>query len=154
MADQNFLNDNTHFVISYELLQLLQWLLENEQESLKKIIHKALGQGLEKKLQTLKSAHHEQNGQELQQNIIDFFSLLEILMTETINEHNFDDIMQRSMIPEIDHIDMHMYESDAVNSSIAKATSAAKSNKGQNPQEVLYKELLRRWKPAKKSILH
>ncbi|MFA6065947.1 MAG: hypothetical protein WC707_02080 [Candidatus Babeliaceae bacterium] len=157
MSQQKFFDNNNHFVISYELLQLLLWLLDHEQESLKKLIYKALGHGLEKKLRMLKghsSTPEHQAPQELQQSIIDFFSLLELLMIETMDEHTFDDVMQRSMLPEIDNIDTHMYESDTIHSSIAKATSAAKNNKGESPKDVLYKELLKRWKPAKKSILH
>ena len=71
-------SDNAYFVVSHELIVLLQWLIEHEQESLKKIIARALPHGLEAALQATQSSQHQPlNQDELQQNVVDFFSLLE-----------------------------------------------------------------------------
>ena len=49
MDNDSFNHDegsNNQFVISYELIALLRWLLENDTDKLKKIITKAYASGL------------------------------------------------------------------------------------------------------------
>ena len=147
-------SDNAYFVVSHELIVLLQWLIEHEQESLKKIIARALPHGLEAALQATQSSQHQPlNQDELQQNVVDFFSLLETLMYETSNENEVNTILQRAKIPAIQHINANQCDKQAIAISIAKATQAAENHK-ENPKEVLCREFLRRWKPLKKQQLH
>ncbi len=143
--------DNNQFVVSYELLLLLRWLLDHEHESLKKLITKSLRNGLNNHLkETAPDLNDEATAAELQQNIIDFFVLIEALMLESVNEDMIKTTLQRTLIPAIDHIDSQLCDMDSVAMSIAKATSALHNNSGKNPKDVLCKELLKRWKPAKK----
>jgi len=146
----NFFDDNSHFVISFELLELLRWLVEHDQEGLKKVIHKCLHQGLKQNILARKDINNDATTEELHHYIIDFFSLLEILMQEVIQEENVDTVMKRSILPAINNIDTTMYDASTLSSSIAKATSLGK-NSHQSPKEILCKELLKRWKPAKKA---
>lgn len=143
MAHNNPFDDG-QFVISYELLSLLQWLIENEQETLKKMVLRA----------TLHNNGPIQHGEDVQQTIIDFFALLDALVAETSQEQEVQKVLQRVMIPAIDHIDTSMCDSNAVALSVAKAQLALENKTGENPKEVLCKELLKRWKPHKKPYAH
>lgn len=143
-------NDSNQFVVSYELLQLFRWLFEHEQETLKKVMARALKNGLQEQLYShLKSAEAEST-EELQQSIVDFFALLETLLYELINENEVKRIMQRNILPAIDHIDAAACDNSTVALSIAKATSLCENDPRKDPKEILFKELLKRWKPAKK----
>ena len=82
MNNDSFNNQNNahQFVISYELLCLLRWLLENDVEKLKKMVSKALATGLREDIRQF-----EQLGdvnadpamvEEVQHSIVEFFSML------------------------------------------------------------------------------
>lgn len=149
MKNNNSLN-NTQFMMSYEILHLLKWLLANEQEALKKIIIKSVNNGL---MDELDIEHSSKNNEEhLQQNIIDFFSLLEILFYEVLNESKFNKQSNRNILPMINNIDSTIFDSSAVEMSIAKATSMHKLNSKEDLKTILCKELLKRWRPDKKLI--
>jgi hypothetical protein len=133
-------------VLSYELLQMLEWLIENEAESLKKIIKRSLTKGLNKKLKTQEKV----NSNMAQTSVIDFLELLEILLFESNHEVNVSDVIRKNLMPAIDHIDISNFNAATVESSAAIASIKKEKNPGENAEELLFKELLKRWKPKKK----
>ena len=153
MSNQRHFDDG-QFIISYELLILLAWLCDNEIEGLQNLINKALASGLKDKL-SLGMNVSETEAEVLQQTIVDFFSTLEHMLVESNQEAEIKNIMHRNMFPAIDHIDSTVCDKDTVALSVAKAVSAheRKSPRSSNksPKEVLMKELLKRWKPTKKT---
>ncbi len=150
MTNHSAQPDTQQFIASYELLQLLQWLFDHEQEALKRIINRALHQGLGEHLVRTSHQQGQQSTEELQQNIVDFFSLLETLLHEVIHEDTVKTVLQHTMLPAIKHLDTTLCDQTTLAMSIAKATTASTSTK----QEVLFKELLKRWKPNKKLSSH
>lgn len=149
-------NNNNHaqqFVISYELLCLLRWLLEHDVEKLKKMVFKALATGLKDDIKLF-----EQLGdvnadpamiEEVQHSIIEFFSMLETLLLESIKEQAVQKAVEKKLMPTIDHIDSTICNDDIVRSSVEKATEKSELYPKENAQDLLYKELLKRWKPSK-----
>lgn len=144
-------HDSNQMNISYELLMLLQWLLEHEEESMRKLISKALHNGLAKQLDaaTSQKARHEA-AMELQESIIDFFTFLETEIHLLMNEDNALETIQRTMLPALKQVDARTYSHGALESSIAKAEAAFGKHAIGTPKEILCKELLKRWKPSKK----
>lgn len=138
--------NSDQLVLSYELLQLLEWLIENEAESLKKIVKRALGKGLNKKLKS----RNEPSASAIQGNVIDFLELLEILLFESNHEFNVSDVIRKNLMPAIDHIDTSNFNAATVESSAAIASTKKEKNPNENAEELLFKELLKRWKPKKK----
>ena len=98
------LESSGQFVLSYELIALLQWLMDNDINQLKNIIKNALQNGLEEQLQTIKPKE-EQCLEDIQENIIDFFSIIEALLIESKNELTFKKALEKKLLPAIDHID-------------------------------------------------
>lgn len=152
--------NDEHFVVSYELLKLFQWLLIHEQDAVKKLIVHALGQGLKYELagthddtSTAMDQDNSETLEALQENIVDFFTLLEIILHESLTEQQANMHIQ-TMIPAINHIDINECDFNSVALSVEKATAAVRNKTGENPKEVLCKELLKRWKPAKKPYAH
>jgi hypothetical protein len=149
MSNQGpFDNDNNQFVVSHELLELFRWLFEHEQEHLKKLISRALRDGFHQQLQ------HKSEGydtpEELQQSVVDFFALLETLLYELVNETEVQKVIQRNLLPALDHIDSTVCDDNIVAMSAAKVTSMLEDDPLQDPKTALCKELLKRWKPSKK----
>ena len=147
-------SDGNQFVISYELLALLRWLIEHEADKLKKIISRAHRSGLHNEMHKIENSQNEQSPEDIQFTLVEFFGLLETLLLESINEKAVQKAVEKNLMPTIDHIDSSICDDATVRFSIEKATNKIELNPQENPQDVLYKELLKRWKPSKKNILN
>ncbi len=148
-------HDSNQMNMSYELLMLLQWLLEHEQESLKKLITKSLHNGLQQQVHAFVSQQDRQDAAiELQDSIIDFFMLLENQIHTVFNEDQTQEVIQRDMLPALKMVDARSYSHGALETSIAKAEAAFCKKTISSPKEILCKELLKRWKPHKKLLYH
>lgn len=156
MNNEHFDNDNRQFIISYELLQLFRWLFENEQETLRNMIEQALNDGLEDRLNKASKSSDQELSDELQQSVVDYFSLLETFLYELVNEHEVKKVMQNNIIPEAAHIDITACDKNIISLSVAKATSSYNSKNAdkETPKNILCRELLKRWKPSKKISLN
>lgn len=144
--------DNNQLTLSYELLVLLQWLIEYEPEKLKELIASTFDHGLEDDLKKIKNNPTQyESSDNLQNSIVDFFGLLEVLLHEIYNERATKRVMEKKLMPAIDHIDTTECDTQTVQDSIEKATSKFELEPNKNPQELLFKELLRSWKPSKKT---
>lgn len=138
------------FVVSYELLSLLKWLVEHDANKLKKVIGKALETGLKKELRATENwAKGDSEG--IHHSIVEFLGLLEMLLHECLDENLAQQAIEKKLMPAIDHIDMTICDDAMVQSSVQKATVKSEHHPERNPKELLFEELLKHWKPAKKS---
>jgi len=153
--DLDFYNTDDQFVISHELICLLQWLLENDQIKLKKIISKSLASGLKEELKNRKAALSEERIlEDIHQTLLEFFATLEGILIETLNEEAIKKALEQNLIPDIEKIDSTECDDATVMFSVEKATSKIKKNSNDNPKNLLFEELLKRWKPSKKNIVN
>ena len=60
----------------------------------------------------------------------------------------------RLLMPSLDQIDSMACDTATVRSSLQKATSKLRINPEANPQDLLFKEILKQWKPQKKAKLN
>lgn len=149
----NFLDSQEDkIILSYELLQLMEWLVENEAESLKKLISKGLKRGFYERLQESQNYKEHYSSDDMQTNVLDFLGLLEVLLLEATNEQMISNVLQKNLMPAIDHVDTKNCDISTVKSSIAIASSKIERNPKGNAQEVFLKELLKRWKPNKSNV--
>lgn len=156
MNNDSFNNNNNsaqQFVISYELLCLLRWLLEHDIEKLKKMVSKALATGLKEDIKQFEQFGDVNTDpamiEEIQHSIIEFFSMLETLLLESMKEQAVQKAVEKNLMPTIDHIDSTICDDATVRSSVEKATAKSEQHPKANAQELLFKELLKRWKPSK-----
>lgn len=156
MNNNDFSNDNTQFVLSYELLYLLQWMVYNDAEKLKKIIAKAYSSGLKYDIQRMHEGWtaEEQTMEEIQNGIVEFFGLMEVLLQEVISEQAVHHAVQKNLMPTLDQIDTAVCDDSVVRSTLEKATAKIEHNPGENPKDLLFKELLKQWKPHDKNTLN
>jgi NurA-like 5'-3' nuclease len=153
MIDNSPFSDTAQnqFVVSYELLSLLKWLVEHDAHKLKKIISKALTSGLKKEIRTMDKLSKEDT-EDIHHSIVEFLGLLEVLLHECITEDLAKQAVEKQLIPAIDHIDSTLCDDATVQSSVQKATVKSENNPELNPKELLFEELLKQWKPAKKTV--
>jgi hypothetical protein len=143
--------DSSQLTLSYELLFLFQWLIDNEPEKLKFLIADALENGLSEELKKIDSTEY-QASEEIQNSIVDFFGFMELLLHEVGNEQLMKRVMEKKLMPALDHIDGTACDDATVQFSVEKASSKFERDPERNPQELLFKELLRCWKPNKKTV--
>ena len=157
MDNDSFNHDegsNNQFVISYELIALLRWLLENDTDKLKKIITKAYASGLKDDIHRIQNKQEEITIQDIHFTILEFLHLLDSLITELMNEKIVQRAIEKNLMPTIEHIDSTICDDATVRFSIEKATANNEKHPQENPRTVLYKELLKRWKPSKKMVVN
>ena len=149
----NFLEyDENQFLITPELIQLMNWLCQYETEAIKNIIVRTLSRGMK---------HHKMDSyasfssiEEMQHCFIDFINMFEMLLNEAINERALKNATQHNLLPAIEHIDSTTCDESTIKSSLAIATSKLERNPSADPREILFKELLKRWTPHKKTFNH
>lgn len=146
--EDSFNNNNNQFVVSYELLALLKWLMDHDIDKIKKMITKAYASGLKNDIARLQNHQQDMSLDDIHFTIIEFLGLLDTLLVELTNEQMVQRAIEKNLIPTIEHIDSSMCDDATVRSSVEKAT--ASSTAQENPKTILYKELLKRWKPNKK----
>ena len=153
MKNNNLLTDpqeSQQLVISYELLCLLRWIIEYDSEKIKQIIAKALPAGLKQDIQDIDNPNSVRSLEDIQQSMIEFFSMLEAFLLESMHEQEVQNTLEKNLMPAIDHIDSTICDDNTVRSSIETVASRMKLNPQKNAQELLFEELLRLWQPDKK----
>ena len=155
MNNDSFSQDtNSQFALSYELLHLLQWLGKHNTDKLKKIIAKAIAQGLHDNIQKTTALSDPTTLEEMHHGIIDFFETLDTLLSDAINDHVEQKAREKNLLPTIDHIDSSLLDNETLRCSVEKATKKLDLNPHINPKEQLCKELLKKWKPLNKQSVH
>ncbi|MCF7900386.1 hypothetical protein K9K77_02655 [Candidatus Babeliales bacterium] len=145
-------DESNQLSLSYELLYLIQWFIEQEPEKFKPLIESALNNGLKHELQKINNHSVDPSmAHEMQYNVIDFLGLLESQLHEALNEQIMKRVVERKLMPAIDHIDTTECDTATVQFSVEKATSKLDRAPKENAQEVLFQELLKCWKPSKKT---
>lgn len=148
---ENEFNNTNQFVITHELLSLILWIIEHEDGSMAKMVHKAFASGLKHTIKKNRQMDDQQILEDAQQAIIDFFGILESHMIDAMHEQSMKRAVQKNLLPAIDKIDSVTCNAGVIRRSIEKATRSF-TNSPETAKKALYKELLKRWKPKKNQI--
>ncbi len=152
MSNEN--KNNEQFVLSYELLALMRWIMVHESEALKRIITRAISQGLGEYIDTSDEPLSNNDLEELQHAIGEFMAHMDCLLIESCNDRAVKCAYERNLIPTLDQLDTSSYDNSTIRSSLAVASSKIERHPEKNPKDVLYKELLKQWKPCKLDKAH
>ena len=145
-------DNNAQLTLSYELLFLLQWIIENEPNKLKELISTALQNGLKEELKTVDTSIDQRSAQDMQYSLVDFLGFMEVMLQEARNEQTMKRIMEKKLMPALEHIDTTECDNETVQCSVEEATSKLELEPDKNAQELLFQELLRCWKPNKETL--
>lgn len=155
MINNQFPFDESQLIISYDLLNLIDWLVKNDPESIKKIVETAHQNGYhtinKQRITTLNKTT------DLRESISGFFLLLEEAFLETVElEKSYKDspLASAAIATTIEAIDSSICDKETVLKCTERTERALKKNEQQNPKELFYRELLKSWKPRKKELSH
>lgn len=148
MKHENMLEEE-QFVISYELLHILHWLLKYEEAELSKLITQSFIKGYEEKL--LQQNMHEkiQHADDVQNSIVNFFNYLEHHIATIGNTENSKKIIHQNILKTLDKIDPKRFDYDTIKSTVLATADKIKPKNQDDAQQLFLKELLKQWNPKK-----
>ena len=149
MEEKTFLENDDQFVISYELLHILQWLLKYEKKSLTRLIQQSFIKGIESSKATGDIYEEIQESESLQNSVVDFFSFLEKQVNVLSNTESTKHIMDKNLLEALDHIDSKVFDPAVIKASMMSTAEKVTSPKNIHTKELFLKELLKKWKPKK-----
>lgn len=149
MANKNILENDDQFVISYELLHILHWILKYEKRELMQLLERAFHKGSDSSHNPHDIYEQIQESDDLQNSIVDFFAFLEDQVAALSSNHSTKKIMQGNLSETLDHIDQKAFDPSIIKSSMKTTAEKVSSQKKQQAKELFLKELLKQWKPKK-----
>jgi hypothetical protein len=159
--ERHYMNNNSlshdtssQFALSYELLHLLQWLAIHDADKLKRIITKAIEQGLYEEIQKAEMAPNSELLQDMHHSTIDFFGMLDEMLCDAINEHVKQKARNSDLLATIDQIDSAICDTETVRSSMVKTAKKLDTYPHVNPKEQLFEEILKKWKPFDRNSMN
>lgn len=147
MNHKAFLENDDQFILSYELLYILQWLMTYEKEAFTQLIHKSFIQGSQ---DTDHEAYDQFEEHEyLQNSIIDFFSFLEKEVQTIAESESLKHIMQKNLLQTLDHIDPKIFDPAIIKESMMVTAEKVHLTGKRQVKDLFLKELLKKWHPKK-----
>lgn len=135
------------FVISYELLYLLHWLLKYEETELSKLINKSFIKGVQEKAQSTDALTDLQLTEDMQNSIVEFFNFMEQEISD-LSDQESTKAMNKDVMQTLDHLDPKILDLNTIKTTISKRASK-KTKRDQSNKNQFFKELLKQWKPKK-----
>ena len=148
MTQKKFLENDDQFIVSYELLYILQWLLMYEKEAFAKIVHSAFVKGSQNSNAKIIYDQIEET-EHLQTSVVDFFSFLEREVESISEAESIKHIMQTNLLKTLDHIDPKLFDPITVKESMMITAEKIDHQRKSHAKELFLKELLKKWHPKK-----
>lgn len=148
MAQKTFLENDDQFIVSYELLYILQWLITYEREAFAQLVHKAFVQGSQ-------TAHNNdmfeqtEEAEYLQSSVIDFFNFLQQEVDIISEEESMQHIMQTNLLKTLDHIDAKIFDPSIIKASMIETAEKVEMQQNLQAKAYFLKQLLKKWTPKK-----
>jgi hypothetical protein len=148
MNNKTFLENDDQFIVSYELLYILQWLMMYEKEAFKHLVHKAFIQGSQSP-ERQDTYDQFEEAEYLQSSVVDFFSFLEEEVENVSQAESIKYIMQQNLLKTLDHIDPKIFDPAIIKASMMATAEKVNSQRNHLAKDLFLKELLKKWTPKK-----
>ncbi len=148
MNHKKFLENEDQFIVSYELLYILQWLMTYEKEAFTHLVHKAFIQGSQFCNENDAYDQFEET-EHLQSSVIEFFSFLEEEIETVSQAESIKHIMQKNLLKTLDHIDPNLFDPAVIKASMMATAEKLHPQRNHQAKEFFLKQLLKKWTPKK-----
>lgn len=148
MSHETMLHDE-QFVISYELLYVLHWLLKYEKTELSNLITQAFVKGYEEKLKEQDMYSKIQYSDDMQHSIVNFFNFLEHQIAAMNDTQTHKTVLHHNIIKTLDQIDPMRFDYDTIKSTVMATADKMKPKNQDDAKNLFLKELLKQWNPKK-----
>ena len=148
MNHKTFLESDDQFIVSYELLYILQWLMTYEKEAFSQLVHKAFIQGSQESDER-DTYDQIEEAEYLQSSVIDFFSFLEEEVENVAQAESIKHIMQKNLVKTLDHIDPKLFDPAVIKASMMATAEKLHPQRNHLAKDLFLKQLLKKWQPKK-----
>ena len=149
MNQKPFLENNDQFIVSYELLYILQWLMMYEKDAFAQLVHKAFIQGSQETSDEDNTYDQVEESEYLQNSIVDFFSFLEEEVEIISQAESVRNIMQTNLVKTLGHIDPKLFDPAIIKASMMAAAEKLHPQRNHLAKDLFLKQLLKKWQPKK-----
>jgi hypothetical protein len=129
-----------NIVVSAELLKVLQWILEHEQDLLKSLIKKSVHD-------ITHESTHLVTTEDMKAHITEFFATLDALIHEVDQEESAQQDFNHFLVPAINHVDVTQCTAETIAKSVNKLSAATGIKTSPEAKEIFCRALLRNWTP-------
>lgn len=148
MSDEK-MHHEEQFVISYELLYLLDWLLKYQEAELSQIVTQAFLKGYEEKLKQQTLYDQIQRSDNIGHSITKFLNFLENTITDVYQMQQEKKISHQNIIKTLDQIDPDIIDYETIKSTVLATADKLDLINQEEARRLFLKELLKQWNPHK-----
>ena len=137
-------------VVSLELVKLIEWILEHENEGLRRLINRAVFKGM---ISNRPSQDFE-SLDDMNQYIVDFLAKMESFLDKAVEKQVMKNVQKNDILPAVRYIDTTSCDTSLIEQTLERITNKLPNPTNESPKELLIKELLKRWNPGKNCTLN
>lgn len=149
MTKKTFLESDDQFIVSYELLHILQWLLTYEKETFSHLVEKAYIKGSQSMENNSEVYEQIEESEYLQNSVLDFFNFLEKEVSIVAHAESIKHIMQKNLLKTLDHIDPKVFDAAIIQESMQVTAEKINPQRNHQAKDYFLKQLLKKWHPKK-----
>lgn len=155
---------SSNLLLSFELIYLLEWLLQYEKPRLKLFIKHAINSGLGAKIQNANLFEDSRTNEELHDTILDFIDYLEEALHDNLKEKGANTSQIRDdLSTSLKQLNLTNVDPSTIWISIKQAETEINRSLRRKPKEIvqsyktkeiLLKKILKNWNPVNKECVN
>lgn len=148
---------DSSFLLSLELLCLMNWLVKNEKTRLKILIKDAVKDGLGDELDTLASTQNLQTNEKLHESFVTFLVYLESELKDSLEKEGQYSILRENLASSLKTLNINLDSSTVLTSLKQVEQELLRDVEPKNEsktRKLLLKKMIKNWKPSKKDTIH
>ncbi|MCK4264858.1 hypothetical protein KAW80_00705 [Candidatus Babeliales bacterium] len=139
------------FLLSFELLYLINWLLKNEKSRLKLLVKQAVKNGLAAEIYKLDESQ-KQPTESLQNGFLDFIAHLEDTLLDHLETTDHIQGIRDKLLTSLNELNISHLDSHTLLTSLRQAEEELSKNSQKDSKRVLLKTIFNNWSPTKKEV--
>ncbi len=133
--------------LSFELLVLLNWIMQNEKPTLNSLIRNALKNGLEGEFEKLASAEKIEINEQFYTTVLGFLLSMEDCLIEHLSRIKINKNAKKDISPLLKRLEL-------MGVRIKPVFSTKHQKNAEDTKNVLFQQILKNWKPDKNDLLN
>jgi len=139
-------------VLSFELLVLINWLMQNEKQMLNNLIKHALKNGLAEEFEKISGIDNIEVNEQFYTTVISFLLFMEDGLVQNLSQIKIDRNSKDDIFPVLNKIDMKDINIKPIFSGAKHSTTASVDT--EETKNILFHQILKNWKPNKNDLLN